>query len=58
MSFTVPGPDIEFWIKDAQPGGWRIKQLTIVATKHWGEKREREKENIQPTKKNSVVKTI
>ena len=29
----MPDPDIGFWIKDAQPGRWEIKQLTIMATK-------------------------
>ena len=34
----MPDPDIGFWIKDAQPGRWELKQLTIMATKHWGKK--------------------
>lgn len=30
----MPDPASGFWIKDAQPGRWKIKPLTIVTTKH------------------------
>lgn len=30
----MPDPESGFWIKDAQPGRWKIKPLTIVTTKH------------------------
>lgn len=38
----MPDPESGFWIKDAQPGRWKIKPLTIVTTKHRKKKKSKQ----------------